>query len=68
VVRTPGGEVLLDPTGRAPGRGAYVHPVGGCIERASRGGFIGRALRRALGPAEAGRLIDELRVYLEEST
>jgi len=45
VVRSPTGLVGLDPTGRAPGRGAYVCPEPSCREAALRKG----ALRRALG-------------------
>ncbi|MCU0484164.1 MAG: YlxR family protein [Chloroflexi bacterium] len=45
VVRSPTGVVGLDPTGRAPGRGAYVCPDPGCREAALKKG----ALRRALG-------------------
>jgi uncharacterized protein len=45
VVRSPAGVVGLDPTGRAPGRGAYVCPEPACREAALKKG----ALRRALG-------------------
>ena len=45
VVRSPTGLVGLDPTGRAPGRGAYVCPEPSCREAAIEKG----ALRRALG-------------------
>ncbi len=44
VVRTPAGDVAVDPTGKAPGRGAYV-----CHDPACRPGEATRAaLRRAL--------------------
>jgi predicted RNA-binding protein YlxR (DUF448 family) len=44
VVRTPGGEVVVDLTGRAPGRGAYV-----CADPACRDAALAKgALRRAL--------------------
>ncbi len=36
VVRLAGGEVAVDPTGSAPGRGAYVHRDVGCVEAAVR--------------------------------
>jgi uncharacterized protein len=45
VVRSPAGVVGLDPTGRAPGRGAYVCLDPACREAALKKG----ALRRALG-------------------
>jgi hypothetical protein len=44
VVRTPAGAVILDPTGRANGRGAYVCRDAACIGRAVGRGGLGRAL------------------------
>jgi uncharacterized protein len=60
VVRGPDGRVSLDPTGRAAGRGAYVHPSRECLRLAVRKGNIGRALRASLGESEAARLVQEL--------
>ncbi|MEK6721433.1 MAG: YlxR family protein [Chloroflexota bacterium] len=48
VVRTPSGEVQLDPTGRLAGRGAYVCPDEPCLTNAIRRGAIGRALQHAV--------------------
>jgi len=45
LVRRPDGGVALDSTGRAPGRGAYLHASLECIERARKR----RSLNRALG-------------------
>jgi predicted RNA-binding protein YlxR (DUF448 family) len=45
VVRNPEGVAAIDPTGRAPGRGAYLHPSPECVETARKR----RALDRALG-------------------
>jgi uncharacterized protein len=56
LVRDPGGGVLVDPTGKAPGRGAYLHPDRACAEAATKRGAVARALRTSLGPAEAGNL------------
>ncbi len=51
MVRTPGGAIVLDATGRAPGRGAYVCADNACQEAAMTKG----ALRRALAvPIPAG--------------
>ncbi len=61
MVRTPDGRIEADVTGRAPGRGAYVHPSEDCIGKAVRGGSIARALRVPLGEREAGRLMEALR-------
>ncbi len=62
VVRTPAGEVRVDPSGKAPGRGAYVHRDPGCARRAlARGGrALARTLRRGLGADEVVRLGQEI--------
>jgi len=44
VVRTPEGTVLIDPTGRANGRGAYLCLKTACLDKAIKS----RALERAL--------------------
>jgi hypothetical protein len=56
VARAPGGAVVVDPAGRAPGRGAYLHPDPGCVDAAFRRGGIAKALRTPLGSAEAASL------------
>ena len=52
IVRTPDGQVAIDPTGRQNGRGAYLCDNPGCWEKAVRGGLLTRALNISL-PAEA---------------
>jgi predicted RNA-binding protein YlxR (DUF448 family) len=51
LVRAPGGEVIVDEGGRAPGRGAYLHRRPECIELARKRGGLNRALNTAV-PAE----------------
>jgi predicted RNA-binding protein YlxR (DUF448 family) len=48
VVRTPTGDVALDETGRAAGRGAYICRTGDCLDKAIKKGALGRALRTPL--------------------
>ncbi|HZU16913.1 MAG TPA: YlxR family protein [Candidatus Dormibacteraeota bacterium] len=50
LVRGPDGRFALDPTGRAPGRGAYLHPDAACVEAARRRRALERSLRA--GPGE----------------
>lgn len=50
VVRTPGGEVLVDETGKSSGRGAYVCRNRECAERAVGQKKLARALGVAVGP------------------
>lgn len=56
IVRGPGAIPLVDPTGTAPGRGAYVHRSRDCARAALARGALGRALRTGLRPEEAARL------------
>ena len=50
IVRTPDGQVEADPSGRLPGRGAYVCNEPACIERAIMKGALARALKTPLPP------------------
>ncbi|MGE5596078.1 MAG: RNase P modulator RnpM [Hyphomicrobiales bacterium] len=45
IVRTPEQRVVVDPTGKANGRGAYLHSRKSCWEKALRGGTIHYALK-----------------------
>ena len=45
VVRTPTGEVVIDPTGKKSGRGASVCGTRACWEKALAGTLLDRALR-----------------------
>ena len=67
VVREPTGRVAVDPTGRAPGRGAYLHPDPGCVATAARRGALGRTLRVALGPEQAASLMREIAHVMREN-
>jgi uncharacterized protein len=45
VVRTPEGRVVVDETGKANGRGAYLHAARDCWEKALKRGTITVALK-----------------------
>ena len=49
VVRPPEGSVMLDRTGKAAGRGAYVCPSSACLEKARKAKTLERTLE-AIGP------------------
>ena len=49
VVRSPEGQVSLDPTGKKPGRGAYVCREGECLARALKQKQLQRQLQVSLG-------------------
>jgi hypothetical protein len=65
IVRTPKGEVVVDPSGRAPGRGAYVHADSACATAAVARGALARSLRVGLRAEEAARLDDEIEREIE---
>jgi len=45
VVRGPAGRVAVDPTGKAAGRGAYLHDRRACWEQALNSGALEHALK-----------------------
>ncbi len=47
------GEIVPDPRRRRPGRGAWLHPVPECLDRAERRSAFPRALR-VPGPLDVG--------------
>jgi uncharacterized protein len=55
LVKTVDG-IRVDPGGKAPGRGAYVHVDAECTRAALTRGALARALRTALSPEEASTL------------
>jgi predicted RNA-binding protein YlxR (DUF448 family) len=58
VVRTPAGLVTIDPTGRLPGRGAYLCADGSCWRLALRRSSLERALEVTL-PEELRSRLDQ---------
>lgn len=56
IVRTPEQRIIVDPTGRANGRGAYIHPVRACWEKALKGGTIRNALKITPAPDDVEAL------------
>ncbi|SHG56857.1 hypothetical protein SAMN02745221_00492 [Thermosyntropha lipolytica DSM 11003] len=44
VVRTPEGEIAVDPTGKKSGRGAYICPRLECLNQAIKGKRLQKAL------------------------
>jgi len=62
IVRRPDGEVVVDPSGRAPGRGAYICRKLACLELALKKKQLARSLK-TLVPE---KLISSLKVLLDE--
>jgi len=63
IVRTPDGEVVIDPTGKAPGRGGYVCRNAECIKRA----YTVKGLDRALKTSVPSSVYDILKAQLDPS-
>lgn len=59
VVRSPDGDVFVDPTSKKSGRGAYVCPKDACFEAAVRKNRLGHALRAVVKEEDVGRLRNE---------
>jgi predicted RNA-binding protein YlxR (DUF448 family) len=66
-VRTPDGTVEVDPTGKANGRGAYVHASLECFETAIRKRRLAPALRANVSEDDIGRLRADFERVLESS-
>ena len=65
VLKTPEGKIILDATGRANGRGAYLCKNGTCLEKAVRN----KGLERSLGEKIPDSVLEDLKeeiVNLEE--
>ncbi len=67
-MRRPDGEIVLDPTGRLPGRGAYLcadRPA--CLELAIAKGALGRALKTTI-PTDLRDALASVAVTNEDQT
>jgi predicted RNA-binding protein YlxR (DUF448 family) len=61
VVRTPEGKVIIDPTGKANGRGAYLCQQASCWEKSLQKMLLTKALKVMLSEEE----LTALQLYLE---
>jgi len=62
IVRTPEQRVTVDSTGRANGRGAYLHARRACWEKALKGSTIRNALKIIPAPDD----VEALRAFARE--
>ncbi|MGF1505753.1 MAG: YlxR family protein [Chloroflexi bacterium] len=58
IVRTPDDGVQVDPTGKLPGRGAYISDTPTAWEKATQPGALDRALKTRLTDADRARIRD----------
>lgn len=66
LVRTPDGAVVLDPRGKASGRGAYLCGREECFTSRRAREAVGRALQVSLGEADWAALIEGLKSLAAE--
>ncbi|MDR2780783.1 MAG: YlxR family protein [Synergistaceae bacterium] len=59
IVRSTAGEVSVDPSGRAPGRGAYLCANADCVMKARKKNTLARVLKRPVDTEIYAR-IDEM--------
>ncbi len=59
VVASPTGDIGIDRTGKAAGRGAYICPTAACLEKAVAAHGLERSLQRAVSP-ETYRALAEM--------
>lgn len=67
VVRSPEGSVAIDPTGRKPGRGAYVCFSADCLKKAIRQKQLERAFECPLGEETSQSLLTQLQALEEKA-
>lgn len=60
IVRSPDGEVSIDPTGKKPGRGMYVCKTQECLEKAIKEKKLEKALRVSVDDETRQTLTEEM--------
>ena len=58
IVRTPEGQIMVDPTGKANGRGAYLCSDRACWERAIKRRVLNHALKTEVDAEGTQRLLE----------
>lgn len=61
------GEVFIDITGKAKGRGIYLCPNEGCFSLAQKKKAIGRGLQMSINDENTNKLFEELKQYEREN-
>lgn len=66
VVRTPTGQIIIDPTGKANGRGAYLCRQLSCWEKGLQKQRLAQALKTVLAGEELTQLQTQLQTELSK--
>jgi len=67
IVRTGEHRVIPDPSGKAPGRGAYLCASLACWEKATKTGLLDKALRTMVSESDANQIM-KFRHEIDEGT
>ena len=62
IVRTPEGDLLLDKTGKLPGRGAYVCDTVDCLKKCVHGKLLNKAFKIFISEDRYKEMLNE---YIE---
>ena len=68
VVRTPEGNIILDETGKANGRGCYICTGEECLASVKNAARISRALDVQADREELNRVFEEITSYVNQGT
>ena len=61
------GQITIDPTGKAKGRGVYLCPDLQCFEKAQKKKAIGRNLEMELTGEQVTKLFEDLKQYINDT-
>ncbi|MBE0447639.1 MAG: YlxR family protein [Actinobacteria bacterium] len=64
IVRTPENVVIVDPTGKANGRGAYICPRSECLSAAIKSKRLTRALGVDINPEDLERIKNDVKALI----
>ena len=65
VVRTPGGEIEIDETGKKDGRGAYICPTLECMNKVMKGNQLEHTLKSSITGENREKLVRYFRDFSE---
>ena len=65
IVHSAQGDVAIDRTGRAPGRGAYICPSAECLKKAQKGNLLAKAFECPVDKSVYEQLINDLAANAE---
>jgi predicted RNA-binding protein YlxR (DUF448 family) len=66
IVRTPEGKVVVDPSGKANGRGAYLCRQASCWQKSLEKNMLGRALKVTVSTEDSAALQHYLETELSK--